>query len=264
MLALARPFGIDLFCFGKKFLVFNMVGRNLKVKYRRSLMGVLWTLLAPIGMGAMYYLVFAKILKIPIPHYLAYVLSGIFPWTFFSQTVMEGMESLIGNWGILTKIPVPIQVFPLVGTLTNLITLGFAFVVMLAAALGTGVNLGPSLVLMPYVFALLFFAAYGIALILAILMVLLRDLKHAMGIVMQVWLYATPVLYQDAMIPAKYHWILYANPVGVLFRDMHLIMTEGAWPSQSDLLIGTGWSIALLLAAALLQRFMGGGLMEIL
>src|SRR3954453_19323172 len=94
-----RPLGIDFFCLGKKFLVYNMVSRNLKIKYRRSVLGVFWTLLSPIAMTVVYYFVFKVILQVRMPHYLVFILSGVLPWTFFSQSLSEGMESIAGSWG---------------------------------------------------------------------------------------------------------------------------------------------------------------------
>src|SRR5689334_7103760 len=101
-----RPLGVDLFCLGKKFLVFNLVSRNLKLKYRRSVLGVFWTLLSPIAMGMVYYFIFKVILKVQMPYYLAFILSGVLPWTFFNQTILEGLESVVGSWSIVTKVPI--------------------------------------------------------------------------------------------------------------------------------------------------------------
>src|SRR6202035_5870261 len=130
-------FGIDIFCVSKKFLVFNLVGRNLKVKYRRSVLGVLWTLLSPLATVMIFYFVFKVILKVQIPHYMAFLVSGVLPWSFFSQTINEGMDSIVGNAGIAAKVPVPIQIFPLVGAITNFITLFLALPVILGISILT-------------------------------------------------------------------------------------------------------------------------------
>jgi ABC-type polysaccharide/polyol phosphate export permease len=138
---LIKPLGVDLFCVGKKFLVFNLVSRNLKIKYRRSILGIFWTLLSPVAMGFVYYFVFKVILKVQIPHYLAFILSGVLPWSFFAQTVLEGMESIVSNWSIVTKVPIPIQVFSYVNAVTNLTTLFLALPVFIGAAYFTDVPL---------------------------------------------------------------------------------------------------------------------------
>jgi ABC-type polysaccharide/polyol phosphate export permease len=238
-------FGVDYFCLGRKFLVFNLVGRNLKVKYRRSVLGVLWTLLSPLAMALTYYLVFKMVMKVQIPHYVAFVLSGILPWSFFSQTVMEGVDSVAGNGALITKVPVPIQVFPLVGTLTNLVTLSFAVPILIGASLVTGVVLGPSVVLLVYYFLALFLFAYSLSVVFGILYVFFRDLKHLMGIGMQLWFYATPVIYSVEMVPARFRWIVYVNPVGTAFVALHRILSRGEWPSYPEVWVTAAWVVAL-------------------
>src|SRR4051794_1756265 len=97
LLAVFQPFGIDLFCLGKKFLVFNLVSRNLKIKYHRSVLGLFWTLINPLAITLIFYFVFKVVLNVQIPHYLAFILSGMLPWSFFNQTMMEGMEAIVAN-----------------------------------------------------------------------------------------------------------------------------------------------------------------------
>jgi len=209
-----------------------------------------------------YYFVFKLILNVQVPHYLAFILSGILPWVFFSQSVMENMESLVSNMGLISKVPTPIQVFPYVGTLTNLITLAFAVPVMIGAALISGVALNASLFLILYYFVILFLTTYGLSLMLAIAFVYFRDLRHLIGIVMQIWFYMTPVIYAEHMIPEKYLWAVYLNPLGFLFSAMHGILAEGRWPSLLYLLQPAAWSIVILLAALLVRKYLCNELVE--
>ncbi|RYZ75673.1 MAG: ABC transporter permease [Proteobacteria bacterium] len=252
--ALIKPFGIDLFCVGKKFLVYNMVGRNLKIKYRRSVLGILWTLLSPLSLVGIYYFVFKTILKVESPNYLAYLVSGILPWAFFSQTILEGMESISGNSGLVSKIPVPLQVFPLVGMLTNLVTLIFALPIMITVSVSSGILLGPSLLLLPVYICGVALISYTFALSLGLMFVYFQDLKHITGLAIQLWFYATPVLYHSTMIPAKYGWILYANPVATAFIAIHQILTEGTWPPISLLFATFIWTVISLIGAITVYR----------
>jgi ABC-type polysaccharide/polyol phosphate export permease len=258
------PFDIDFFCTQKKFLVFHLVSRNLKIKYRRSILGVLWTLLSPLAMTAVYYFVFNVVMNVQIPFRLVFFMSGILFWNFISQTIMEGMDSLVGNMGLVTKVPVPLNVFPFVGTITNLITLLFSMPILLGAAILSGAPLSTSLVLMPIYGLLLFLMIYSISFCLGVLYVFLRDLKHLMGIVISIWFYASPVIYNDHMIPEKYKWILYANPFGMFFSDMHLIWTQGGWPSLSHFLVFSSWSLSFVFAAIFFYKKFSKGLVELL
>jgi ABC-type polysaccharide/polyol phosphate export permease len=257
-----RPLGIDIFCLNKKFLVYNMVSRNLKIKYRRSVLGVFWTLLSPIAMALTYYFVFKTVLNVQIPFYLAFILSGVLPWSFFAQTVNEGMESIVGNWGLVSKVPIPLQVFPYVGSLTNLTTLITAMPVLLAASLFSGAPVGASLLLVPVYLVCLFFMAYSLSMILALAYVFFRDLRHAMGIFIQLWFYATPVVYSEAMVPEQYRWVIFANPVGTLFAGMHDIFVHGAWPPATYVGATLAWTFALLIATLVIQNAFGQGVVE--
>jgi ABC-type polysaccharide/polyol phosphate export permease len=252
----------DFFCLGKKFLVFNMISRNLKSKYRRSFLGVFWTLLSPMAMGIIYYFVFKVILNIQVPHYLTFIMSGVFLWGFFSQTLSEGMESLVGNWGLVSKVPIPIQVFPLVGGLTNLVTLLLAMPIVLISVLFSDVHLGPSVILIPFYCGALFLICYSLSLILAISYVYFRDLRHLLGIILQLWFYSTPVIYDEMMIPEKYRWLLVANPVGHIFVGVHQILIRGVWPEPMSVLIVLGWITVTASLSLFVYRYCSSQLVE--
>jgi ABC-type polysaccharide/polyol phosphate export permease len=213
-------------------------------------------------MTSIFYFVFKVVLNVQVPHYLAFILSGMLPWSFFNQTVLEGMESLVQSLGLISKVPIPLQVFPFVGSVTNLITLVLATPVLIGAAILSDVSLGSSLLLLPVYYTVLFLLAYGISSMLAILFVLLRDLRHLAGIGMQILFYATPIIYNEAMIPEKYRWIMYVNPLSFVFIDLHTILAQGAWPDPQHLLILSLWVMGSLLLAATLHKYLGSELVE--
>lgn len=257
-----RFFGVDLFCLGKKFLVYNLVSRNLKVKYRRSVFGVFWTLLNPLGMALVYYTIFKVIFQIQVPNYLPYVVSGFLLWAFFSQTILEGLETLVANWGVITKVPIPIQVFPFVGSVTNLVTLTLSFPVLIAVLWISGLSWALSYVLLPYFVLCLFGVAYSLSALMSMFYIYLRDLKHAMSIVMQVWFYATPVLYQESMIPEKWRWMIYANPVGAIFSGVREVLLRGGWPRIEILVVSGAWSVFFLLVLIFVNKRFSGEIVE--
>lgn len=254
--SLLRPFGIDIFCTGKKFLVYNLVGRNLKIKYRRSVFGVLWTLLSPLSLVVIYYFVFKVVMKVQAPNYIAYLVSGLLPWAFFSQTVMEGLDSVSGDSGLISKIPVPIQIFPLVGTITNIITLTLAIPIMIGVSLGSQITLGPSLILLPLLLGFLALICYSVSIFFGVASVFFHDLKHITGLFMQMWFYGTPVLYRSDMIPEQFRWIIYANPLGSIFVSIHQILAEGTFPSPVHVAVGAAWaSVSIFFALIFFNKF---------
>ncbi len=233
---------LDVFCLGKKFLVFNLVSRDLIIKYRRSFLGFFWTILHPLALVGIFYVVFKVILKISIPHYITFLLSGIIPWTFFSISIIEGTETLNGNSALLTKVPVPPQVFPLVACITNFVTFWLAQPILLGTAFFSGVQIQTSILLLPLLGLILFMMAHSLSLILSVAYIHLKDLKHAISLIMQIWFYATPVLYSPELIPSKYLHLVGWNPVGRLFVCFHKVFL-GQYLILSDVLISILWAL---------------------
>ncbi len=249
----------DYFCLGKKFLVYNMVGRNIKSKYDRSFVGLGWTLLSPMMLAFIYYLVFKKVMHVQIDNYLAFILSGVLPWAFFSQCVMEGMDSIVGNAGLVSKIPLPLQVLTFVNAVTNLITLSASIPILIAVSLFQGVPFGWHTLMVVYFYLVLFLVAYGLALVLSIGLVFFRDLRHVMALIMQMWFFATPVVYSFEMVPEKYRAVIHLNPVADAVSGLHTIFTDGRMPGINAILLSGGWAVffTLIGMAFMRRRFLG-------
>ena len=232
----------EFLCLNQKFLIYNMVARTLKLRYRRSLLGYLWTLLIPLATATIYYFLFKVVMKAAVPDFAAFVCSGIMIWTFFSGTLTEGMESLLGNISLLLQVNVPLNLFPMTTAISNLTTLLFSLPVIVLICLVTGVHISwPALAVFFYI-ALLFVQAYCFSYFLSIAVIYLRDLRQAMGLFMQIWMYGTPVLYQANALSAKYTWMLYANPVGKLFAGVHNALLRGLWPTFAELMTPVLWT----------------------
>ena len=243
-----RPNVIDLFCFNRKYLIYNLVLRNLKMRYRKSLLGLFWTILIPAVNAVVFYFVFQFVMKVQVPNYLLYVLSGLIPWGFLANAMTTSMESLLINYSILNKVPVPPFAFTYAEVLTNLINFAAALPVLIVIALLTQGGLSWGILLYPLLAMILFLMAYGIGLIIAFGNVFYRDVRHVMGIIIQIWFYLTPILYTHEMVPEKFKYIIYLNPVGHMFEGFHgLIM--GAAPKAEWFYIPLVWAIAILLLA---------------
>lgn len=236
----------DFFCLHKKFLVYNLVARNLKTRYHRSFFGILWTLFTPLSVAGMYYFVFKFVFRVQGQHYLVYVLSGILPWTFFSQTLLDGMESIVGNLGLVSRVPVPLQTFAFAGMVTALFNMMLSLPVVLGASLLSGLMPSWPILLLPVYLVMLLLISYALSLFLAVGFVFFRDLRHLFAILLQVWFYGTPVLYSPAMIPERFHWILYANPLAPIFVGMREVLIEGRWPDPTLFGVGLLWFVGIL------------------
>lgn len=214
-----------------------MVDRNFKLRYRRSALGYLWTLLVPLSTAAIYYFLFKIILKVQMPHFAAFISTGVLVWTFFAGTLTDGMDSILSNFSLLLQVNIPLNLFPMTISITNVLTLLFAAPVIMGICLLNGVHLGlPALCFFFYV-ALLFVQAFCLSYVLAICVIYVRDLKQAISPALQIWMYGTPILYEFMQLPEKYRWILWANPVGKIFSGIHNCLLRNLWPTWAE--IGT-------------------------
>ncbi|MCB0366743.1 MAG: ABC transporter permease [Bdellovibrionales bacterium] len=262
MTSISRPFGVDIFCLNKKFLILNLVSRNLKLKYRRSILGVLWTLIVPASSALTYYLVFQFVMKVPIPNYLLFVVCGILPWNFLAQSITQGMESIVSNYPLLSKVPIPSQVFTYTETITAFINLILSTPVILVVALFTDAPIGWQTLLYFPLMCLLFIQAYSLSYIFAVLFVFFRDLRHLTGIIVQIWFYATPILYSQSLIPEGYQSLLYLNPCAFIFTVSHKIWVTGAPITGAEVTYSVLWTAFIFAAATLLCKYNSHNLVE--
>jgi lipopolysaccharide transport system permease protein len=252
----------EFFCLHRKNLLYTLVARNLKVKYRGSVLGFFWTLLIPICQVAVFYFIYKVVLKIETPNYLAFIVSGIIPWLFFSTTVLESMESLVSAQNLLTQAPIPIQAFPASSVSTNFMNMIYSLPVLIAVILAAGISLKwVSLLALPMLIVLFLFT-YSLAFILACWFVIFRDLRHVFGILIQLWIYLTPVFYAAHMVPERYRWILFLNPLSGFFVGFRNVLIDGVVPDVAIFNSFILWTIALFFLANLIRVKLGPKLVE--
>ena len=226
----------DFFCLHRKFILLNFLLRNLKLKYRRSVFGYFWTLLIPLSQVAIYYFVYRVVLKVDVPNYLSFIVSGILPWVFFTSSVNESMDSLVNGYLLLNHAPVPIQVFPLASTLTNFINFVPSIsLILLISWLDTGVAPGLEAILIIPLCLAFFVFTYSLSFLLACTYVYLRDLKYLISIGIQLWMYLTPILYRAEMVPERYRLILYLNPLAGFFSVLRKLLFNQSLPNLGEL-----------------------------
>jgi ABC-type polysaccharide/polyol phosphate export permease len=246
--ALARPLA-ELWRF--RDLVALLVQRDLKVRYKRSVLGMGWTLLNPLLQMVVYTLVFSTIMRVGVPRFPLFLLAGLLPWTLISVSIVGSAHSLLANQGLIRKVSVPQMVYPLAVVASKLVDLVLSLLplAVIAIVLGSPPTLAWIFVVPAVVLATAFSA--GLALLFSSLTVFYRDMRHLIDILIQVWFYLTPVLY-----PASYleklpypslRWVLAANPATPIVRCFQVPLYEGVAPSPS-LLGSAALSAALVLA----------------
>lgn len=225
-----------------KHLLAELVIRDIKVRYRKSFLGLLWTLLNPLLMMTVITVVFSNIFRSNIQNFPVYFLTGNILFAFNSEATTEAMGSIRGNASLIKKVYIPKYLFPLSRVLSGLVNLGFAFVALLIVMIVTRTpfHLTMFLVFIPIVYLILF--TTGLSLILSALTVFYRDIAHFYSVVILAWMYLTPIFYPDEIIPAKLRWVLTLNPLHhfmAYFRDLILYNTiPGIETNLSCFLIG--------------------------
>ena len=225
------------------FLLEQLVKRNFNTKYRQSVLGVLWSFLNPLMTMAVQYLVFSQLFRSDISHFPVYLLSGIILFSFFNECATLGMDSIVLNGPLISKVAMPKIIFPLSRSISSLISLGISLVPLLGAMLLSGTPLTPALILMPAAAVMTFCFALGVSLILATLNVFFRDTRFLWSVAGLLWTYATPIFYPISIIPAAWQPLFRFNPMFRFIDFMRTIVLDGAWPSLPQ------WGACLLCAA---------------
>lgn len=238
--------------------------RNLKVRYRKSFFGMLWTVLVPAGSTLIYFAVFHFVLKVRMENYLLYILTGLIPWSFFATTLSIGLEVIVGNFGLLNKVPLPPHSLVLAEAVTNMLNFLLSLPVLLVVILLTGA--APSWAILQTVplTACLFLITYSFALLLGLSYVYFRDLRYLTGLVLQFWFYLTPIMYSPEMIPPEYKYYTRLNPVFEIFDGFHKAIVSQEWVSidgWAQILI---WTFAVYLVASVTLRKIHNRIVEIL
>jgi ABC-2 type transport system permease protein len=203
-------------------LVWTLVVRDLKVRYRRSSIGFLWTMLQPLLTMLVLTLVFSSLFRFNIRNYPVYALAGILFWNFFSQSIITSMNSLRGNARLLSKLPVPKAVFPLATVIAGVINLLLALVPLFAILLVTGHPLRPAVLFLPVAILLASLFNLGAGLLLSPLSTFFSDITELVGVVLTLLMYMTPVFYPMTIVPDRFLWAVRFNPlrsVLEVFRD---------------------------------------------
>ena len=192
-----------------KDLLFELVLRDIKVKYKKSVLGVLWSVLNPLLMMIVLTVVFSEVFKSSISNFPLYLITGQVIFNFFSEATNMSMMSVLGNGSLIKKVYIPKYIFPLSKTLFGLVNLVFSLIAVMIVFIFTKQNVGITVVLIPLLLLYIFLFSFGIGLILASTAVFFRDILHLYGILLVIWNYLTPVFYPMEIIPDKY--VLFIN-----------------------------------------------------
>ncbi|MFA6337113.1 MAG: ABC transporter permease [Saccharofermentanales bacterium] len=236
-------------------MIFSMVQKDLRGRYKGSFLGFLWTFINPLLQLLVYNLVFSIILRSGVDKYYLFLFVALIPWIFFSSAITGGSVSVIAQKDLVKKIYFPNEVIPISYVTSCFVNMLLGFVVVIGVVIYSGVHISPlALLCLPVVMIVEYFLALGIAMITSAVTVYFRDLEHILTIIAMAWMYITPVVYDIEICPTKYRWIMHINPmtsVIIAFRD---ILYYGRVPEMMTLLEAVVLGVVFLLIGCLVFR----------
>ena len=185
-----------------RFLLSNLVLRDLKLRYKNSVLGFLWSLVNPMLLMLVFTVVFTVMLpNLRVPKYPVFVMCGVLPWNFFATAVISAIHAVPQNGHLIKKVYFPLEILPLSTVLSNFINFCLAFVVLFVMVLVFRVPVRPAILLLPVIMLIHLAFTSGVAMFLATLNVFYRDTGVIMDVLMQAWFFLTPVFYPLEMLP---------------------------------------------------------------
>lgn len=205
-------------------MIISLVQKDLRGRYKGSVLGFLWTFINPLFQLIIYTLVFSTIMRMGIDKFYVFLFVALVPWLFFSACLQQGASCILDNKEMVKKIYFPRIVLPLAYVTSSFVNMLFSFLVIFAVLLVTqfGFNL-TALLFLPLIMIIEYILALGIALITSACTVYVRDLQHILSIISMGWMYLTPVVYPPTMVPEKYRTLFSLNPMTPIvtaYRDI--------------------------------------------
>lgn len=237
-----------------KFLIRQLVSRDFKTKYKRSILGVFWSFLNPLLTMAVQYVVFSNLFRFDLPHYPAYLIIGVVCFNFFSESTGMALTSIIGNASLITKVYVPKYIYPLTRVMSSLVNLVISLIPLLLVTLLSGIWPAKSYLLVPFVLLCLTVFCLGIGLVLSAAMVFFRDIQFLWGVLSMIWMYLTPIFYPASILPPEVSWVLNVNPLYYFITFARTCLMDGISPEPIVYLQCALMALGSLLVGALVFR----------
>ena len=232
-------------------LLYFLTKRDIKVRYKQTILGGLWAVIQPAFTMIVFTLFFGRLAKVPsdgLP-YPIFVYAGLLPWTYFANTVSASGNSLVGSSNLITKVYFPRLMVPASAALAGLLDFFIALFVLAVLMVYYQFLPGAGILLFPFLVALTFLCAVGVGLWLSALNVQYRDIRYAIPFLIQIWMFLSPVIYPVSLVNDRYQWLLALNPMGGLIHAYRASLL-GHQPIN--------WPLLGLSALIIVALFLGG------
>lgn len=240
--------------FEYKELIKNLVVRDLKVRYKRSILGVFWALLEPLLLMMLFTVVFSLLLRIQVEKYPVFVLCGIVPWTLFSTSLSYSTGSIAENASLIKKIYFPREIIPLTVIISRLINFFLSLSLLFMFLIIFKIKFSFFLAYLPLIMAIQLIFILGLSLFLSSLNTFYHDVGFILQFILAGWFYITPIFYPITMVPERYLFLYLLNPMATIVYSYQRVLFYGMPPDFSQLLIAFIMSIFCILGGAYVFR----------
>lgn len=237
-----------------RFLIRQLVARDFRTKYKRSVLGMFWSFLNPLLTMLVQYFVFSTIFKSDVPNFAAYLIIGTVMFNFFSEACGMALGSIVGNASLITKVYMPKYIYPLTRVISSMVNLGISLIPMLIVCVFTGVQFQKSAVLAIFFLVCLTIFSLGLGLLLSASMVFFRDTQFLWGVLNMIWMYATPIFYPETILPEEFRFVLQVNPLYHFLKNARLCILDGISPEPIIFVQCLIMALASLLIGAMVFR----------
>ena len=228
------------------------IKKDIGGKYKNSFLGVLWSFVNPLLQIIVYAIIFPLIMKNDIPNYVVFMVCGLIPWNYFSTVINRSSFTMIENGNIIKKVYFPREILPISVVTSETVTFLISSILILLFTFGYGLEITINIIFYPLVLLVQYIMLLGISLIVSSVTVYFRDLQHFIGVLLQLFFYATPIVYAVDVIPANFQWILKFNPMTYIIEGYRDIFWQPQMPDVSNLLIVLAIGIVLCIVGYLI------------
>lgn len=238
------------------------VKKEIRGKYKGSILGILWSFLNPLLMVAVYAIVFPYIMRVQTPNYLVFLIIGIIPWNFFTTVMNQGMITIRMNAGIIKKVYFPREILPISVALSGLVNFFISSIIIIVFCLFGGVGISIHILLFPIIAICQFFFTLGLILIFSAVNIYIKDTEYIIQFFINLLFYATPILYTPDLLPGMLQWVIKLNPMAqmvIAYRDAFMYHML---PGVASMVYIIGISIASFIIGLFIFRKLERGFAE--
>ena len=230
-----------------RFLIRQLVNRDFKTKYKRSVLGVFWSFLNPLLTMGVQYIVFSNLFRFDIEYYPVYLLTGILMFNYFNEACSLTLMSIVSNASLITKVYVPKYIYPLTRVMSSFINFLISLIPLVIVVLISGLR--PSWSFFLVIIPMICIAAFclGLGMLLATSMVFFQDTQFLWGVISMIWMYLTPIFYPASILPEQFRWIIKVNPLYYFTDFMRTCIISGTSPEPMMYVVCILWAAGMLL-----------------